>query len=1314
MAQTDTRNFLTDLLIRWDPNLDLSEGSRALSDLIEPILARIGGDPFDQDIETFIRTRLQQVRPDLAITEADELTDLLIDPMRVLLEPISREIQLVKLRTSLNNVEALADDEVDALLGNFFEARKAGGYAVGTVRVYFAAPQSVSVTLVHIAQSKSGLRFVVPRPQSITADQMLLNIEGTEYYWDVAYVAEARGSEYNVERGDINSISNLASAIRVINLRRFTEGVARETSSEYVARVQQGTSDKTLTTAPGISAVLSESFPGLRHLYEIGYGDPEMKRDVLEGGGLGAVPDNDSLGSFYGLGTPVDDLDADSTSPLLEAAGGNFIARVAAVGATVDGWYLTITYQSGGLIVKDTPIVEVLSDSRVRITEEMPLSLGPNAVTWMLRARRLTVSSVPGGIVLPDTPQGALTLPAGQVHVGGKTDVFVAGDVEQGTAQVLGMTDEKPLARGVLAQTNASDVVALPDISAAALLAAQPGMSLVLSEGADVGAYRIVQVLQSPARVRLDMVLTGTQSNLLWKIVDEIDLDLMAPKDVLLEGTDLVLSGGSGVVITSGGTNFSAAGVQPDDVLYVDHVDYGGDYRVTDVNAFSVTVDPPAPRSLSGLRYVLSRRSEGVDPPVLRVRSLELLDSAGSPNGTVIPYRDPVMVRSKSFQNEGAGFLYDGPAFLGLASVNGWVGAAPLGGATITWSARDPGRAWQAPTSSGSFTFAANGSVQQLVDKLNANATLRNAGIRGVVLHYAGRDHIGLSSQRLVTITGGSALPLLGWEVGQTNAMVRGAQSLAYVKVRRGDLVECVGGNNGGFGARVVADPTAQADRVILGTGPLGPAGTSGLYDNALLNPDAGGRIRVGRPSVGSVRCYFLEPTSIEFNYATTRLTTTFNGLTRVYRPDPENTRVMIPPAPRTTLPSTGVIAEAAVLRDDNANFLLAGVREGDLLDVLYRPIVGDTDLSSTSTIAVGGQSLFVQLDNDPFIEVGFPYAMARDDVVKYINAQVGSALASIVGDRLVLKSSRRLALSAGSTALYTLGLNTLTTDHPSQGTYVVRTVDTHTINITNNAAFGTVGTTDTHYRVRRYLQRVSSTEMNAQQDSSGLYYADVEAISMFPGEAYNIAADVELDISGYKSDGYRLTTVNPALSFSRAEELRAEVSRTILLVGGTDDPADYVQLNLQNVQVSYDRSQLADDVQSFVSSRYRRVLCEDILVRHLFPHYVSLNWRYAGGATEVEMLRVIQDLLAKVRGGETLEVGSLVGLLRGKQASSVYAVDPNAPNGRTAPQLLVVRHDEDRKVRASLVRDIVDTVRMATYFPDQLTLRRLSAAGLR
>jgi hypothetical protein len=676
-----------------------------------------------------------------------------------------------------------------------------------------------------------------------------------------------------------------------------------------------------------------------------------------------------------------------------------------------------------------------------------------------------------------------------------------------------------------------------------------------------------------------------------------------------------------------------------------------------------------------------------------------------------------VLVVSNGFQNEGAGFVYDGPAILGL--VSGAIGSVNLNLLTLQWEIYDQDKIWAGALAGSTFTFAGAGlSAAAIAAQLNADATLTNAGVRAVVLSYAGVSYVGFTCIRHFRITGGTGIATMGIVAGMSNALIRPVPGTSFtnLKMRRGDLIECASGNNAGTGVRVITDPTVSADRVVTGTGPLGPPGTTALYNNAPLAPDAGGRIRVARASVGSVRAYYLDPTSAEFDYETTRMSVTLNGQPRSYRPDPENARTLMPPPPSTTLPSSAEVdGDAGTITDTESNYLSIGIKPGDLIDILYRPIVGTTPLASMGNIAVSGLTLSVRLDNDAFILVSFPYAMPRQDVIDYINENVGLDIASLSNTgALVLKSSRRIELSNSSTALGVLFIATLNTDHPNKGTYIIAEVGLDELTVSAQTPLTSGVTADTHYSVRRYLQRISSTEMNLNVDASGLYYATIEAVSVLPGDYNNIANGVELDITGHRGDGYRLFNDNPVLSFSRNEELRAEISRTILLVGAADNPDEYVQLNLQNVQVNYERSALVDDVQSFCSSRSRRVINEDILVRHLLPHYVSLNWSYSGGVSEPEMTRALIDYLSGIEGGGELEVVNLTDVLKRKQATSVFTPDTSSQLGRSSPLILVVAHDQDRKVKGQLVRDIVDTVRTQRYIADQIVLRRLSSAGLR
>lgn len=1334
MSLSETRTFLEQLVLRYAPDEDVSTGSRADAELIQPILTRIGVDPIDEDMHVFVRERVRQAfGTRIAINEVDEFTDLFIDPARVLFEPLTREVKLLRLRSSLKNVESLSDAEVDALMANFFEERVAGGYATGQVRAYFATPQTVSVTTNSVATTRAGLRFTPTRSQAITRDEMALNLDGSEYYFDINYIASERGDAYNVEENEIVSISNLLTATRVKNLRRFRNGIPREDNISYVARVQRGGGDRALVAEPGIASALESGFPDIRGLLVVGFGDVEMQRDVVKGGGLGTVAADDTLGALYGTGSVTDDGDADATSPYLFAPTGEFVSRVGAIGDIITDWYVTVSYTFGAaLVVRDQAILDVRSNTEVEIDHEMPLTA--TSLIWTLRRRTLTISDIPGGITLPDTAEGELAITGGEVHIGGKTDIYIAGSTDAATATITSLTDEEPLARGDNAETQAStpgseDIILINDLGIDPALI-EPGMSLVLEEGADVGAYRILEVLTAPDRVRVSVDMTGTQGTLAWRIVDDISTELTDPKEIKAGGSDLITASGNVYVTTSGAFNFLDGDIAEGDILEITADPGGGEFTVTEVNAVTLKVDPAPDRTIAAAQWRVFRRSQGIAAPIVRVSKLELLDGTGAPNGTEIPYRDPVLVSSRSFQNEGAGFLFDDIVQAGIVSRY----AAPadlfaVGGQTLQWKLMDSDRGWAvvAGGDTGTFTFSGGSkTVAQMVTEINADVTLAAKGIKAVGIAVDGVVFLGLRASRALTITGGTALFQLSFYVGISNSTVRSSPfaSLDFTdyKLRTGYVIEFVGGSNVGKTGRFLtpADASVSGAPMLLGIGPEGPLGTSGLYDRVLLSP-AVERARIARPSVGSARVYFLQPTSAEFRYATTEFA--LGGM--LYQPDPENQRQILPAPPATSAPRTGLTG-TNTLTDTTANFLALSVKPGDVLEILYRPIVGSTAMATPANVPVGGLYLRLRLRTDPYITINFPFDMPRQDVADYINEQVGEDIASLSAGVLSLIADDLLVVDPTSTAVtdggdplrfyaYALTPALLSTAHPSARTFVVAVVSETALTLSPETPL-TGAVPNTSYKISRYLQRISSTEMNTQVDVSGLYYFDVQMIARAPGDDYNINADAVMEVTGHVSDGYRLTTAEESTSYSRAELVYAEISRSILLVGSSDSPEEYVQLSQQNVLVNYDRSQLVDDVQSFVDSRARRPLCSEPLVRHLLPHYVSLSWNYVGGNAEPAMTRIVLDALDNpdtVYDG--LEVDDLRGALRKKGgATSVYSTDPESPTGRGAPVMIVVYHGTDRRVRAHVVKDIVDTVRTQKFLPGTIKLRRVTVGGIR
>ena len=1335
MAQSDIETFLNDLLLRYDPSIDLTDGSRAQSELIAPILGRIGSDPFDNDITTFVEERLRQAFPELNISQTNALRDTLVNPMRVLLEPIVREVKLVKLRQSVANIERLSDDEVDALMSNFFEARKAGGYARGTVRVYFTAPVTVSFTLLQIASTRSGLRYIPSPAQTITKDQMLFNREGQEYYCDISYVAEKRGDEYNVDRNEVISVANLASATRIRNPNRFTSGQPREDSIAFISRVETKLSDRTLTVARGIISELTDNFSGIRRIQVIGFKDPEMQRDIVKGGSLGGILPDDTFGTAYGTATAVDDGNGDITTRRVSAPTGNFVSRIGSAGTSPDGYYLSLMYLNPNPVFIDAAVTAVLSGTDVLVDYDFPSF--PLTVYWSLRRRELTVSDIPGGITLPDTPEGDIVLRPDEVHIGGKTDIYVAGEITSGTAAITGISDEQPIASGGAAQTTAaSDVVVIndPPVSAASLAAklADGFYSLVLSEGVDASSYdiRSVTVVGLTVQLRVPVNMTGTAGNLLWKIVDQLDVELTEPKDIKLTGADLSVVAANPSVTTLSSTNFIDANVQPNDTLRIDADLVGGDYTIVAVGPVSLTVDPAPPRTAANLRYTIFRPTGAVQAPVVRVSKMELLDSGGAPNGVIIPYREPVTVLTRGFQNEGSGLEFEGyPLSVGLmtgpfgASVN--FGA----GATLDFEFRNPQKLYAGVTATYTLTLTGVQTAAAIVTSINTDPVLAARNVRATSYPYDGFNYVGIYCPEFCQIlTTGTANSLLGFPVsgrGATNCDVAFASTY---NPRLGDLIEFLGGNNTGA-LRVLAAKDG-GDAVMVGLGPTDELlSSSPLHEVSVLLPENGVRVRGGRPSIGSARVYFLSPTSAEFRYETTSFAVQSGTDTLFYRPDPENDRVLQPPPPLTDLPRNGTAAFAASatqFSDASVDFQALNIRPGDLLDVLYQPITSTGAIGLPNPAvpigAIVGQTLILRLNENPWITINFPVPLIRDDIADYINEQVGEDIASIDGGGLlVLEAASSLitirddSTILGGTDPLLLSGAARSTASVYGGTYIISAVSQTLLTLSADTPLsGAVAVPDTAYRIRRYLQRVSSTEMNQNVDATGLYYVDVEMLSLAPGDFYNVPTGLMMTASGVVADGYRLYAENNALTYSRAERLWAQISRTILLPGSSDSPSEYVQISRQNVQVSYDRSQLVDDIQSFTDSDLHRVVNEEILVKHLLPHYVNIGWRYVGGELEISMRAALSTAIEELEAYDELEVLDLTKVMASRGATSIYSLSSESPTGRTAPVMVVVYHDIDRNVRAAVVTDFVKTSRTQRFISDNLAISRVSPALIR
>jgi hypothetical protein len=1354
MAIRDLEAFIRQKATSFNPNLDVSAGSPFDVQVIQPLVRRLGVDPFTVDITTFINERLVQAFPELATKEGDTLTDLLNKPVSLLWDPVVREIRRIQRSLSFRDPSTLTLDEADALGANLFTNRRKGDFSRGGARICFNQPQNVSISPVNFVTSRSGLHFFPIETQSIRTEEMILNVDDEGlYFFDFNTIAENPGSQYNIEPNSLVSIANVPAAVRVKNLRRFRFGDDEENAVQFTGRVQQSLSERSLVTLRGIAAKLLDNFPDVNRLNVVGFGDPEMQRDIIMGGGYGEIV---AMGI---AGTALADAENKAFTRRFFTAEVDFIATIT---SEPSSWVLTIFGATGPVVhARDFPIRAVIGEHEVDLEDQL-LLLATTSLRWTLRKKELTLSHIPGGILFPSNANGTVSIPDNEVHVGGMYDVHVRGtDFEDATLAINNVTDDDPLFVGSELTIAAGPVVKLGDFvldvdyvvddetyktfADAGLLT----FTLQILEGVDAGNYRILSVSQVsgfPVELTVDPAPNNIPSGpFRWRLFDQINIDLVEPKETRLRDDDLRTVQGADVVDTVGGINFNDFGVAEGDVLRILDGPDAGDYKLlADPLAPSfdkLQVDQPMTQSRSNLEYVIFRANDtgGLQRPLVRINTVELLDSSNQPIGSTIPYAKPVDIQSRAFQNPARGIKHDiRDAILGLVSVKTTAGSFPaLANKTLDFLIEGVVHTVTFP---GVFTPTLANTIAEISAQLLSGTSMPQLAVQ------VGSDRLGMRPVRGgVQLVGGTAhgdvfglntvslkAPISTFDIRSVDIEEEGGFATldpAIDLVTGLDVVQVLDGNNIGF-----YNAPYTVNENISGTFPTVPGNSDALkispqedFKNGFA-PEVVRHVQIGARSLGSVRLFFLEPTSFEVDVRSRFILTTDTGVLR-FLPDPTLDYQRIPAQPGGSVPKDGSSATAGItLTSASQDFVRSGIQPGDRLVIENIPISGTTVLPDPIPECVNKTFIF-SLDGGPDRTLTFIRddvslnvdEVSRQGVVDAINSAMGENVCVLTGaSTLEFETTRSLVIREAGTAngpnggfpgllglvAGTGGSQSFITDDqnnesPHAGDYDI--IDVRATELDVDAAFPSAApytsplTRQTFRVFRNGLQRITTTAMADNKAEASLFFFDVELVSEGSGDEYNIAASQQLQVEGFRSDGYFLTTDDDNLTFSSVESVKLVLSRTILEQGVDDDPANATQVSGQNIQVTYERAPLVEDVQGFISSDVERVVCANPLSRHLIPHFVRFDLRYTGGSRESVVVPEVEKLIRDLFPIDPLESSDIQKVVLDRGAVSIdNPID-----------IIAVVHYADRTVYIVRSQNAISTGRLSAFIPDVLNITR-------
>lgn len=240
-------------------------------------------------IRSFIIQRLLEFDPNFDVGSGVPTTGLMIDPQAVILQPIIDELTVVQASQSILTIlesedpDNFPEDIVDGLASNAFVERNTGAIGSDVERIRFFQPQVFSVQKgVLIFRGSSGQRYTNSESIAITSAEMALNQDGSLYYVDIPIIALDEGEAFNVDKGGITSMeAEPVGVANVTNLFGVTRGRDRETNTELIDRIKVAVTVRALVTGRGIIVTLTENFTTIQEIEPIGFGDPEMMRDIV-------------------------------------------------------------------------------------------------------------------------------------------------------------------------------------------------------------------------------------------------------------------------------------------------------------------------------------------------------------------------------------------------------------------------------------------------------------------------------------------------------------------------------------------------------------------------------------------------------------------------------------------------------------------------------------------------------------------------------------------------------------------------------------------------------------------------------------------------------------------------------------------------------------------------------------------------------------------------------------------------------------------------------------------------------------------------
>ena len=241
----------------------------------------------------FVQTYLLNKIPDGDFTEGTPNYDFGVQSIAYIFAYLRKRITATRNMNSLLTLSQLPEEEsvtqaADALLANLFLYRKGGQFSRGPIVLHFSKRVTAQVSRnTRFFRTDAHVFYLEQNSDLLISPDQLQEVRDAfgrvvDYTYVIRVKASHIGAEYSFQPGIFRGADQFSPFLtKVDHSVALSDGENEQTTQQFIDRSRSGMSLRAMINARSNEATLFERSDEVAQVVTIGYGDPEMSRDLV-------------------------------------------------------------------------------------------------------------------------------------------------------------------------------------------------------------------------------------------------------------------------------------------------------------------------------------------------------------------------------------------------------------------------------------------------------------------------------------------------------------------------------------------------------------------------------------------------------------------------------------------------------------------------------------------------------------------------------------------------------------------------------------------------------------------------------------------------------------------------------------------------------------------------------------------------------------------------------------------------------------------------------------------------------------------------